>query len=138
MYFVDTSKFNHHLEQTLHYEEITFRSISPYANSKLAYCWIRTSYRHAYGPFISKGKMFNHERNFIVPKVVTKKILDGWNDSKRRKSSDMDRQSKGQKECKSVEDYMQNISLMLKYKYDYCFLCTGKIHNVRVFLESSF
>ena len=56
-------------------ETTPFRPRSPYAVAKAAAFWEGTTYRKAYGLFVSNGILFNHESPLRPERFVTRKIV---------------------------------------------------------------
>jgi len=66
-------------------ENTPFQPKSPYGSSKLFAHWITKNYRESYNIFASNGILFNHESPLRGETFVTKKIVNGLVNIKKKK-----------------------------------------------------
>jgi GDPmannose 4,6-dehydratase len=118
-------------------EKTPFYPRSPYAAAKVYAHWISVNYREAYGIFICNGILFNHESPVRGETFVTKKIVKGLCEIKRKKMKTLFLGNLyAKRDWGHAKDYVVAMWKMLKKKKpkDYV-IATGKQHNVKYFVN---
>ena len=118
-------------------EKTPFYPRSPYAAAKVYSHWITINYREAYGIFACNGILFNHESPVRGETFVTKKIVKGLCDIKRKKSGLLYLGNLyAKRDWGHAEDYVVAMWKMLQRKTpkDYV-IATGKQYTVKQFVN---
>ena len=118
-------------------EKTPFYPRSPYAAAKVYSHWITINYREAYGIFACNGILFNHESPVRGETFVTKKIVKGLCDIKRKKSGLLYLGNLyAKRDWGHAEDYVAAMWKMLQRKTpkDYV-IATGKQYTVKQFVN---
>lgn len=120
-------------------EKNFFDPASPYGAAKLYSYNIVRIYRKAYGIFASNGILFNHESPRRGGTFVTKKIIDGLVDIKKKKIDTLYLGNLNAiRDWGHAKDYVEGIVKILKFKKPEDFvLATGKNFSVREFVEKA-
>lgn len=120
-------------------EKNFFDPASPYGAAKLYSYNIVRIYRKAYRIFASNGILFNHESPRRGGTFVTKKIIDGLVDIKKKKIDTLYLGNLNAiRDWGHAKDYVEGIVKILRYKKpDDFVLATGKNFSVREFVEKA-
>jgi len=118
-------------------EKTFFYPRSPYAIAKIYAHWITINYREAHGIFACNGILFNHESPMRGETFVTKKIVKGLCDIKKKKLNKLYLGNLyAKRDWGHAKDYVRAIWKMLQLKKpkDYV-IATGKQHTVKYFVN---
>jgi|TARA_B100002051_G_C16665289_1_gene601390 GDPmannose 4,6-dehydratase len=112
---------------------------SPYAAAKIYAHWITVNYREAYNLFASNGILFNHESPLRGETFVTRKIIRGLVNIKRKKINELvlgNLYSK--RDWGHARDYVEAMWKILQHKEpDDFVISTGKQISVKEFINLS-
>ena len=119
-------------------EQTPFYPRSPYAVAKVYAHWISVNYREAYGIFVCNGILFNHESPVRGETFVTKKIVNGLCQIKKKKIKKLFLGNLyAKRDWGHAKDYIVAMWKMLQRKKakDYV-IATGKQYTVKYFINS--
>ena len=118
-------------------ETTPFYPRSPYGVAKVYSHWITINYRESYNLFASNGILFNHESPLRGETFVTKKIVKGLCNIKKKKQKKLilgNLYSK--RDWGHASDYVQAMWKILQHKKpDDFVICTGKQYSIKKFIN---
>jgi len=118
-------------------EKTKFYPRSPYAAAKIYAHWITINYRESYNLFACNGILFNHESPVRGETFVTKKIVSGLCNIKKKKLNTLylgNLYSK--RDWGHAQDYVEAMWKMLQQKKPEDFvIATGKQYTVKQFIN---
>lgn len=139
-YQASTSELYGNTEQVPQNESTPFSPRSPYGIAKLYAFGITKNYREAYNIHASNGILFNHEsplrgENFVSRKITKSVVNIHKGCADKLVLGNLD----AQRDWGHARDYVCGMWLMLQQSQpdDYVF-ATGKMHTVRMFVETAF
>jgi len=118
-------------------ETTPFYPRSPYACAKVYAYHQCINYRESYNMFISNGILFNHESPRRGETFVTKKIVNGLIDIKKKKKKKLYLGNLNSKrDWGFAPEYVNAMYMMLQQEYpDDFVIATGEVHTVKEFLD---
>ena len=137
IYQASTSELYGLVQETPQKETTPFYPRSPYGVAKLYAYWIIKNYRESYKMFACSGILFNHESPRRGFNFVTKKIVNGLYEIKRREEDILYLGNlNAKRDWGHAKDYVEAMWLMLQQDKpkDYV-IATGEQYSVREFVE---
>ena len=137
IYQASTSELYGLVQETPQKETTPFYPRSPYGVAKLYAYWIIKNYRESYKMFACSGILFNHESPRRGFNFVTKKIVNGLYEIKRREEDILYLGNlNAKRDWGHAKDYVEAMWLMLQRDKpkDYV-IATGEQYSVREFVE---
>jgi len=137
IYQASTSEMYGLVQETPQKETTPFYPRSPYGVAKLYAYWIIKNYRESYNMFACSGILFNHESPRRGATFVTKKIVNGLHEIKRREEDCLYLGNlNAKRDWGHAKDYVEAMWLMLQQDKpkDYV-IATGEQYSVREFVE---
>ena len=137
IYQASTSELYGLVQETPQKETTPFYPRSPYGVAKLYAYWIIKNYRESYKMFACSGILFNHESPRRGFNFVTKKIVNGLYEIKRREEDVLYLGNlNAKRDWGHAKDYVEAMWLMLQQDKpkDYV-IATGEQYSVREFVE---
>ena len=137
IYQASTSELYGLVQETPQKETTPFYPRSPYGVAKLYAYWIIKNYRESYKMFACSGILFNHESPRRGFNFVTKKIVNGLYEIKRREEDVLYLGNlNAKRDWGHAKDYVEAMWLMLQRDKpkDYV-IATGEQYSVREFVE---
>ena len=137
IYQASTSELYGLVQETPQKETTPFYPRSPYGVAKLYAYWIIKNYRESYKMFACSGILFNHESPRRGFNFVTKKIVNGLYEIKRREEDVLYLGNlNAKRDWGHAKDYVEAMWLMLQQDKpkDYV-IATGEQYSVREFVN---
>lgn len=137
IYQASTSELYGLVQETPQKETTPFYPRSPYGVAKLYGYWIIKNYRESYKMFACSGILFNHESPRRGFNFVTKKIVNGLYEIKRREEDVLYLGNlNAKRDWGHAKDYVEAMWLMLQRDTpkDYV-IATGEQYSVREFVN---
>lgn len=133
IYLASTSELYAGLPEENPYDESSIPDPrSPYGTAKLYGHQLAKNYRDAFGMWIARGILFNHESPRRGENFVTQKIVQGAVKNKTLHLGNLD----AKRDWGHAEDYVEAMWLMLQQdKPDDYVICTGEQHSVDEFID---
>ncbi len=140
IYQASTSEMFGDVKESPQNEKTPFNPVSPYGVSRLNAFLATKKYKEDYGMFICNGILFNHESPRRGKNFVSKKIVNGIAEIKRKNLDYLELGNlDGKRDWGHSKDYVESMWEMLQKENpeDYV-IATGELHSVRDFLEEAF